>query len=358
MAGIKGDFTGFTFKGTHSSTLGLTRVSGGDRYSLSLLPSLKDRIGEASGVNRTYYFGTTEGQREFEFSVAFDSLTEVNFRTLVSVFRDYTPGQLILDELPYKYYLAKLKDGFKLDYVCFLEGSARVYKGEGTLSFIAYDPMAYSRYKYLDQYNKTNIPEWADDDGNEAEWTSAIHLLTTQSTNDKVFYNLSTVNVYNPGDKEANAKIYIAGEYNGPTALYDYNCKLSIVEDSTKQLTIYGSTSMPFLCVNMGSHLILSCSAASIIYETNADGIYYKSGSNYILRSTGAEVAPFYNVRLSSLTSFIATDFFYAGNYFSLPVSDPPVEGSYDIFTLSLGNGINSTKKGKIIGIEYSYIFY
>jgi hypothetical protein len=37
--------------------------------------------------------------------------------------------------------------------------SKRVYKGEGTLNFIAYSPFARSRFKYKDYYNPENCPE-------------------------------------------------------------------------------------------------------------------------------------------------------------------------------------------------------
>ena len=40
---LKGDFIGFTFNGVHSSELGIIRVSEGDRYNESLLPSLSSK---------------------------------------------------------------------------------------------------------------------------------------------------------------------------------------------------------------------------------------------------------------------------------------------------------------------------
>ena len=39
MAGIGGDFTGFTFNGYYSADLGITRVSEGSRYNFDLLPT-------------------------------------------------------------------------------------------------------------------------------------------------------------------------------------------------------------------------------------------------------------------------------------------------------------------------------
>lgn len=354
MAGIKGDFTGFTFKGTHSSALGITRVSGGDRYNLSLLPSLKDQTAEVLGANKVYYFNTNESQREFSINIAFDKLSESDIRKLTRLFSDYTPGALIFDEAPYKYYNAKINGEVKLDYICFDNADgAREYKGEGSITFIAYDPMARSRFKFIDQYNQSSIPIWDNDNGNIDQWSSAVRLLETQGDVDKLFYNLNTIDVYNPGDKEAPFKVYVLGVYNQSTQLYDYNFKLSIVEDSTKQLIVYGSSYYSILCVDMGAHLILTCDNA-ITYVVDADGLFYKDGSAYVLRTTGAELSPFYNIALNSISSFITEDFFYAGNYFKLNLSLDVDE----IYTLQLSAGVDNITKGKMIGIEYSYLFY
>ena len=354
MAGIKGDFTGFYFKGVHSSTLNITRVSGGDRYDLSISPSFQDQMGEVTGANKVYYFGTNEKEREFEIAIAFDGLSETNIRTLANTFAPSEMGALIFDELPYKVYYAKLKDAPKFSIIPFLDGSgARVYKGETTLNFICYDPKAYSRFKFLDEYNMTSIPIWATNAGNKSEWDTSSRLLSTQSTVDKWFYNLNTVTVYNPGDKEAPFKIYVQGVYNGSTTKYDYDFKLAIT-GTTKQLVIQGASDYPILCIDMAAHLTIGCDISAITYATNADGVYYKDGSNYLLRATGAESAPFYNVVLTSLNPIIAEDLFYAGNYFYLPKNATTANTS----ALTIAAGVGVTLKGKIIGLEYSYIFY
>jgi hypothetical protein len=50
MKGIRGSFTGFTFGGYHSSSLGITRVSNGTRYEDNLLPALKEKTAEIAGA--------------------------------------------------------------------------------------------------------------------------------------------------------------------------------------------------------------------------------------------------------------------------------------------------------------------
>ena len=184
-----GDFLGFTFGNVHSSDLGITRVSGGDRYDEQLHPEIKDRTAEVPGLNGEYYFGSDFGLKSFDIEIAFDHLTEKQFRDLRKAFGTKEIKKLIFDERPYKYYMAKLESPVELSYICFderdyawekeeigynsetqqpeyLKGiggrdyeyksysnkKRRIYKGEGKLTFKCYFPFAKSRYKQLLDY--------------------------------------------------------------------------------------------------------------------------------------------------------------------------------------------------------------
>jgi hypothetical protein len=57
---------------------------------------------------------------------------------------------LIFDEMPFKKYYAKVTGSASIKHIPFAEGATnRVYKGEGSIQFTAYDPYAYSVKKYL-----------------------------------------------------------------------------------------------------------------------------------------------------------------------------------------------------------------
>ena len=116
-----GDFTGFTFGGKTSSELGIVRVSGGDRYNEELQPEIKDISAEVPGADGEYYFGSNYGPRKIDIEVAFDHLTEAQFKELRKVFGTRELQELIFDERPYKKYLAKLESPIELSYVCFDE---------------------------------------------------------------------------------------------------------------------------------------------------------------------------------------------------------------------------------------------
>ena len=156
--GLSGDFIGFTFNGVHSSTLGITRVSNGSRYTEDLLPTYQDKVVDAPGTDETFYFGTYYKQKVFNINFAFDNLTETQIRVLKQTFSDKAIHELWFDETPYKAYNAKISGNPQLKYICFddkKEGlqPKRVYKGEGSVSFVAYYPFAHSRYNYIDDFD-------------------------------------------------------------------------------------------------------------------------------------------------------------------------------------------------------------
>lgn len=145
------DFTGFRFGNVHSKDLHLIVVSSSDRYEKNLLPENKDYSTEVPGGNGSYYFGSTFGNREFKVKVAFDNVDEKTWRRISNLFATDKLQDLVFDELPYKTYRAKLKSKPEFKYLCFTDRDTkeRVYKGEGTLNFICYQPFAYGFNKYV-----------------------------------------------------------------------------------------------------------------------------------------------------------------------------------------------------------------
>jgi len=145
------DFTGFRFGNIHSEDLHLIVVSSSDRYEKNLLPENKDYSTEVPGGNGSYYFGSTFGNREFKVEVAFDSVDEKTWRRISNLFATDKLQDLVFDELPYKTYRAKLKSKPEFKCLCFTDRDTkkRVYKGEGTLNFICYQPFAYGFNKYV-----------------------------------------------------------------------------------------------------------------------------------------------------------------------------------------------------------------
>lgn len=164
MFGIRGDFTGFTYNGVHSSMVGLTHVSSSNRYSDNLLPTFKDRVVDNASGNGKYFFGTDYTQRELSVSVAFDGVEEHQQQVMRMKWADGEIHDLIFDEEPYKIYSAKLTNNSTLKHLCFDgETSERLYKGEGTLNFICLFPYARSRYEYQEDYVASLVPEWGKD---------------------------------------------------------------------------------------------------------------------------------------------------------------------------------------------------
>lgn len=202
---LSGDFIGFTFNGVHSSDMGIIRTSDGSRFNENLLPTSTDKTVQIPGGDGTYYFGSNYTQRQIPISVATDELTETQFRQLKQWLGDKQIHPLVFDEAPYKTYMVKTSSIPTLKFICFDNITKnnnemvvnRVYKGEGSLQFIAYFPFARCTKKYLSKYSDSNKEEWADASG----------LLPTQGNYDGTG---AEINLYNPGDLETDFFAYYA----------------------------------------------------------------------------------------------------------------------------------------------------
>ena len=207
---LKGDFIGFSFNEHRSESLGIVRISDGSRYNEDLVPTTQDKTVQVPGGDGFYYFGSDYTQRQFSINIAFDELTEKQFRELQQVFGTKELGKLIFDERPYKYYMVKSSKP-QLKYICFGKDGERIYKGEGTLTFTAYYPFAKSAFKFLEKEIEKDtgkdvyvlritysyIEEWAEASG-----------MKSQGELDKVpkspTEGVYPISVYNAGDLEAD----------------------------------------------------------------------------------------------------------------------------------------------------------
>ena len=155
------DFTGFFYKGRHSSEFGLTRVSDGSRYQESLVPNSSVYTSEIPGGDGIYYFGKNFREKTFPIELAFDSISETQLRDLKNWLASDGLGDLVFDELPYKRWVCGIHNMPEIKYVCFIENGKRVYKGETSVEFISYNSYAFNNYgKCLDDYkygNKNNL---------------------------------------------------------------------------------------------------------------------------------------------------------------------------------------------------------
>lgn len=352
MSVIKGDFLGFTFDGVHSSELGIFRVSDGSRYSENLLPTIQDKTTQIPGNDGTYYQGSFYTQRQINFSIAFDELSEAQLRRLKVIFGDKNIHSLIFDEVPYKVYKVKAVGTPNLKYVCFdkpdtyiyrqgeedfrltkkddLYGisarttTGRVYKGEGQLNFTAYTPYAKSRFKYIDQYTLKNIPEWGsmDSDGandvyfNLYDWIDSSRMIKSgiRKKVNKISYTLDEVVsngvlVYNAGDLSTNfiLKFYFTGKVS--------NCTIGDV--NTNHLGLNG-----FELYNGDSGIQIN-SKLNLIEGINEKG---------------------------EITGTIYNKYLISGDFFKIPVLEEP-----NLIPIIFEGGAPSDFKGEI---DYQYLYY
>lgn len=248
---FKGDYMGFTYNNTHSSTLGIVRTSDGSRFNENLLPTIQDKTVPVPGGDGIYFFGSYYTQRQFSISFAFDSLTEEQIGKIKQVFGDKQIHDLIFDERPYKTWRAKVTGTATLKYIAFSEGETnRLYKGEGTIQFTCYQPYAICEKKWLSDYSS-----WANID----EWKEASRMKETSAGYD-VVSDANSMNLYNAGDIDTHfqlrvdfvetkipaSKMYISGDagsqlaWSEITALGEdthikFNSKLNLIEGYNKE---------------------------------------------------------------------------------------------------------------------------
>ena len=335
-----GDFTGFSFGDWHSTdpitgVVEVIRVSSGDRYEEQLHPEIKDRTAEVPGVNGEYFFGSDFGTRTFDIEFAFDHLTEVQFRQLRKTFGTKEIKELIFDERPYKYYMAKLESPVELSYVCFdepkreldttrdgvrvksrtpiteevdgeiqvvgytierepvtpykyLETKERIYKGEGKMTFVCYFPFAKSKFKVLPNEGSD---EWAVSSGllSNAAYTSHYdtYIAPQVPEGSEATPETPYIQVYNPGDIETGFRMYIP--FNGwsdgaATLSYRENASdtfadILVINKPTPQ-RYGGTTENPIndigILIDTNNGLITGVSAASDDSITTTGNLYNK----------------------------------------------------------------------------------
>lgn len=289
------DFCGFTFNGYHSSSLGFIRVSNGNRYNDILVPTFQDKTVPVPGGDGTYFFESYYTQKPHPINIAFDSMTETQFRNLRKIFNAKAIGPLIFDERPYKVYTAKVASPPQLNFICFDdEDGNRVYKGEGTLQFVSYYPYARSVYKFLNEYNDTNKSEWAASSG----------MAQSQGSYDGTG---SPILLFNPGDLETDFKAYYAigssGSDLSSIALSRDNTTLAVMSFSS--INTRKNVNDALLCIDSKTNLIQGC--------TNS---FEPTGSLY-------------------------NEFLIAGDFFKIPLGET-----------SLTSNISCS------GVAYNYLYY
>ena len=189
------DFCGFTFNGIHTSELNILRTSNGSRYNDVLGPSFQDKTAPIEGGDGTLFWDSYYNNTPIPIQFAFDSLTEAQLRRLRQVFCAKAVGEFIFDENPYKAYTAKVQSPAQISSICFDDGEGnRVYKGEGSVQFIAYYPYAKSVHKFLNEFDDSFYT-------NKSEWSAASGMASTQGSYDGTG---TTISLFNPGDIETD----------------------------------------------------------------------------------------------------------------------------------------------------------
>lgn len=366
----RGDFLGFTIGNTHSSELGIVRVSDGSRYKEDYIPNFNDVTATVPGKDGAYYFGSNYTQRTFTIKFAFDNLTDSQLRKLRQILGKKEPQDLIFDETPYKIYTVKANGQPNLSYVGFDDEESRVYKGEGEVNFIAYYPFARSRYKYLEDYNNANIPEWRGAESNLNEWKNSSGIISKNTLlgrnhpvyGDKIdIYNTSSnrIQLYNPGDMGTPCKIMCNVEdfYSFEQTIGDKNTTnptflITINKENNNDWTNVESYSNSFITLDKDK--LQFYQLKSILIDSEKRIIY---GSNVSINNTTTV-----EELLQASDGKIYNDCIFAGDFFNIPIinkEDSVILGVLSPPRKTVIKEDNTTiTMADVVKIDYQYIYY
>lgn len=318
----RGDFIGFQYGEETSASLRVIRISDGSRYNEELLPSLNDRTAQVAGVNQTYYFGTDYPDRQIVLEVAFDDLTETEFRKLSYVFGKKEPQRLIFDETPYKYYMVKPNSAPQFKYICFNEERdgkiQRIYKGEGTINLVAYYPFAKSVHNYLDEFFIPSSDENANwekvddiwvkvtqfdaqgkpihEDGHQyylqkdlnayldniEEWKDSSNLLDNKKIDGEDYYDILLnkvdgyyINTHNAGDMVSELQIQIIPSVDDNKTIPAMSIRSLNKKINFKKITLKGSDE--YIIIDSKLHSIRGAIHVDNIYTNNIYNEYLET---------------------------------------------------------------------------------
>lgn len=383
---MRGDFLGFSFDGIHCSSLGITHVSSSDRYDENLSPEINDKTIEIPGNDGEYYFGSNFGTHEFHIDIAFDNVTETQFRKIRTLFNTKKICELIFDERPYKVYYAKLQSPIELSYICFDEPyktvgeprdgvrieerevdpetgavtpvweqvtpyeydysrKQRIYKGEGTIEFICYYPFAKQLFKILELYESggnllttyTNVDEWAESSGilSQADYTGN-HIDEVLPFNENSLYNY-TIPVYNPGDLNVGFYLYLPFS-NGEINPIDGSDYIIINADDTVMLldpiVRHSNDNATGVIINTVNHLI-----EGVVYDSITELNDYRSMS---WKTTG----------------HIYNEYIYKGQFAKIKRNDWRLDDEHRPQAIYIGCAPSEEEENGEISIHYDYLYY
>lgn len=197
------DFIGFSFNGITHTDMGISRVSEGSRYSEQMLPNFQDKSAQMPGSDYTLYWESFYSTKTWTLQIAFDDMLDRQMRLLRQTLNTKNLSNLTFDERPGIHWLAKVQSVPQLKYICFdtdeyrvwdnskpfilgypyyvwsssannnqggyvltqdtspqegttyYEHITRIYKGEGTVTFISYYPFGMSELYNSDTLNSS-----------------------------------------------------------------------------------------------------------------------------------------------------------------------------------------------------------
>lgn len=137
---------GFSYCGTHCSEFGIRYIPSAENRMLNM-PDFTQSEETVTNRDGSYYYGEQAKPREFTVECFFQGITMDTFERMTQWISRKTYGELIFDDRPFVYYMAKpMKKPSAKVYSFVGPSGEQLYEGTITFYFKAFDPHGFMKY--------------------------------------------------------------------------------------------------------------------------------------------------------------------------------------------------------------------
>lgn len=115
--GVKGEYTGFSLNGIHSSELGITRVSDNNRYEENMSADFDLLETSVVGAHQNYFFAKDFKAKTWKLSLGFDKATYAQVRKFKQLMGVTNELELVFDEKPWETWYVVVVDTPTLEFM-------------------------------------------------------------------------------------------------------------------------------------------------------------------------------------------------------------------------------------------------
>lgn len=258
---FKGSFLGFHFNGRDSSEFGIVRTMESGLEE-SLLPPQEATVSPLRSREGDYFISSKYQARVFNINFAFDNLSDKELLDIRYWLGTKKEHALYFTEAPYKVFQARVNGEPTINYVPFDGPLGRVYKGTGTVEFMAHYPYGRALYKDFQSYSLATFPD-------KNDWKLTANLKDMRAAAVDNFVS-GVAQLYNPGMVKTPLVIPAMRSSGTGRVNFSYN------SDSGNKMLVLDMTKLP-----AGKYFYIDSKNLTIQEAILTNGAYRPNGVLY-----------------------------------------------------------------------------